>query len=74
MTDTPSGDRNPATDPTSGQTSAAEHDHPPGNGHAPVTMEFLAEWRNAAYNCFSSGHKFCREVCPVVPVTRNASW
>lgn len=36
--------------------------------------EFAAEWRNAAYNCFSSGHKFCREVCPVMQVTRNESW
>ena len=27
-----------------------------------------------SYNCFSSGHKFCREVCPVVQVTRNESW
>jgi heterodisulfide reductase subunit D len=35
--------------------------------------EVAAEWRNAAYNCFSSGHKFCREVCPVMQVTRNES-
>ncbi|MGW4471511.1 (Fe-S)-binding protein [Nonomuraea sp. NPDC004354] len=35
---------------------------------------FAEEWRNAAYNCFSSGHKFCREVCPVLQVTRNESW
>lgn len=42
--------------------------------HAPVTVEFLGHWRNAAYNCFSSGHKFCREVCPVMQVTRNESW
>ncbi len=27
-----------------------------------------------SYNCFSSGHKFCREVCPVMQVTRNESW
>ncbi|SNT60588.1 Fe-S oxidoreductase [Asanoa hainanensis] len=33
--------------------------------------EFVQEWRNAAYNCYSSGHKFCREVCPVMQVTRN---
>jgi heterodisulfide reductase subunit D len=33
--------------------------------------EFIAEWRNAAYNCYSSGHKFCREVCPVMQVTRD---
>ncbi|HLT61119.1 MAG TPA: (Fe-S)-binding protein [Microlunatus sp.] len=45
-----------------------------GNGHAPVTVEFLGQWRNAAYNCYSSGHKFCREVCPVMQVTRNESW
>jgi heterodisulfide reductase subunit D len=36
--------------------------------------EFLAEWRDASYNCYSSGHKFCREVCPVQQVTRNESW
>jgi heterodisulfide reductase subunit D len=33
--------------------------------------EFVSRWRNAAYGCFSSGHKFCREVCPVMQVTRN---
>jgi heterodisulfide reductase subunit D len=38
------------------------------------TQEFTETWRNAAYNCFSSGHKFCREVCPVMQVTRNESW
>ncbi len=38
------------------------------------TEEFTEEWRNASYNCFSSGHKFCREVCPVMQVTRNESW
>jgi heterodisulfide reductase subunit D len=41
----------------------------PTNG-AP-SDEFVAEWRNAAYNCYSSGHKFCREVCPVTQVTRD---
>jgi heterodisulfide reductase subunit D len=35
------------------------------------TAEFVAEWRNAAYSCYSSGHKFCREVCPVMQVTRD---
>lgn len=39
-----------------------------------LTAEFVGQWRNAAYNCFSSGHKFCREVCPVMQVTRNESW
>ena len=38
------------------------------------SQEFAEEWRNEAYNCFSSGHKFCREVCPVQQVTRNESW
>ncbi len=38
------------------------------------TAQFITEWRNAAYNCFSSGHKFCREVCPVVQVTGNETW
>ncbi len=31
----------------------------------------VEDWRNAAYNCFSSGHKFCREVCPVLQVTHD---
>jgi heterodisulfide reductase subunit D len=35
------------------------------------TEEFVEEWRTAAYNCYSSGHKFCREVCPVMQVTRD---
>ena len=38
------------------------------------TREFVEEWRNASYNCYSSGHKFCREVCPVMTETRNESW
>ena len=33
--------------------------------------QFVDKWRDAAYGCFSSGHKFCREVCPVMQVTRN---
>ncbi|MFC4001848.1 (Fe-S)-binding protein [Prauserella oleivorans] len=44
------------------------------NGRPDNTGEFVNQWRNAAYNCFSSGHKFCREVCPVMQVTRNESW
>ena len=38
------------------------------------TRAFVEEWRNASYNCYSSGHKFCREVCPVMTETRNESW
>jgi heterodisulfide reductase subunit D len=42
------------------------------NGHANgLPKEFFDEWRDVAYNCFSSGHKFCREVCPVMQVTRD---
>jgi heterodisulfide reductase subunit D len=33
--------------------------------------QFVEKWRDSAYGCFSSGHKFCREVCPVMQVTRN---
>lgn len=33
--------------------------------------QFAERWRDNAYGCFSSGHKFCREVCPVMQVTRN---
>src|SRR2546423_12726911 len=33
--------------------------------------DFVRRWRDAAYGCFSSAHKFCREVCPVMQVTRN---
>jgi heterodisulfide reductase subunit D len=36
-----------------------------------LQADFIAKWRDAAYGCFSSGHKFCREVCPVMQVTRN---
>ena len=42
-----------------------------GNGHSTLPEEFLESWRDVAYNCFSSGHKFCREVCPVMQVTRD---
>ena len=44
---------------------------PPDTEPPAPTDEFVEEWRNAAYNCFSSGHKFCREVCPVMQVTRD---
>jgi heterodisulfide reductase subunit D len=49
---------------------------PGGDGHARPRdeAELAGQWRNAAYNCFSSGHKFCREVCPVMQVTRNETW
>jgi Fe-S oxidoreductase len=40
-----------------------------GNGQA--SADFVARWRDAAWSCYSSGHKFCREVCPVTQVTRN---
>jgi len=53
----------------SGGTAHSSGDGPGGNGH--VTAEFVEQWRNAAYNCYSSGHKFCREVCPVMQVTRD---
>ena len=36
-----------------------------------LQRDFVERWRQNGYNCFSSGHKFCREVCPVTQVTRN---
>ena len=42
-----------------------------GSGDGQLQAEFVERWRNAAYNCYSSGHKFCREVCPVTQVTRD---
>ena len=41
------------------------------NGDGALEHEFVERWRENAYNCFSSGHKFCREPCPVTQVTRN---
>jgi heterodisulfide reductase subunit D len=35
------------------------------------TGAFVSQWRDHAYSCFSSGHKFCRNVCPVMGVTQN---
>jgi heterodisulfide reductase subunit D len=35
------------------------------------TGAFIEQWRDHAYACFSSGHKFCRNVCPVMGVTQN---
>ena len=39
------------------------------NGTGELSAEFVERWRDAAYSCYSSGHKFCREVCPVMQVT-----
>lgn len=38
------------------------------------TQEFIEEYRDSSYNCFSSGHKFCHNVCPVTQVTHNMAW
>ena len=38
---------------------------------ADAQHEFVAAHRDLAYGCFSSGHKFCRNVCPVMQVTQN---
>jgi heterodisulfide reductase subunit D len=58
----------PSTERTDG-TAQGPAGESRGNGQ--VTAEFIEQWRNAAYNCYSSGHKFCREVCPVMQVTRD---
>jgi heterodisulfide reductase subunit D len=49
-------------------TASDEATNGPTNGAAAGVLE---ELRDVAYNCFSSGHKFCREVCPVMQVTRD---
>ena len=36
-----------------------------------LQRQFVERWRDPAYGCFSSGHKFCRNVCPVMAVTQN---
>ena len=51
-------------DDSASQASAAGED-------GQLQREFVERWRQNGYNCFSSGHKFCREVCPVTQVTRN---
>ncbi|HJY46359.1 MAG TPA: (Fe-S)-binding protein [Propionibacteriaceae bacterium] len=51
-------------DDSASQASAADQD-------GQLQREFVERWRQNGYNCFSSGHKFCREVCPVTQVTRN---
>ena len=57
------------TERSPGEELAAQRE---ANGHANgLPEEFFDEWRDVAYNCFSSGHKFCREVCPVMQVTRD---
>jgi heterodisulfide reductase subunit D len=47
-----------------GANQAAEND-------GQLQQDFVEKWRDNAYNCFSSGHKFCREPCPVTQITRN---
>jgi len=46
-------------------------DQAPAKPNGALPAAFVEEWHDAAYNCFSSGHKFCREVCPVMSVTRD---
>ncbi|MEV0288835.1 (Fe-S)-binding protein [Kribbella sp. NPDC050820] len=39
-----------------------------------LRQDFVKQWRDPAYGCFSSGHKFCRNVCPVMQVTQNENY
>ena len=59
-----------ASAPTREDSAVAGDGYDP-NGDDRLTEEFVEQWRGNAYGCFSSGHKFCREVCPVMQVTRN---
>jgi heterodisulfide reductase subunit D len=57
---------------TSGNGSAAIDLGTPNTHHlGEVERAFVDKWHENATGCFSSGHKFCREVCPVTQVTRN---
>ncbi len=38
---------------------------------AEVQKEIVEGYTDTAFGCFSSRHKFCREVCPIYQVTRN---
>lgn len=42
-----------------------------GQGDGQAQSAFVAEVRDRAWGCFSSAHKFCRNVCPVMGVTHN---
>lgn len=42
-----------------------------GNGRDKLAEDVVDSLRNVSYNCFSSGHKFCQRVCPVLEVTRD---
>jgi heterodisulfide reductase subunit D len=57
-----------SAEPRSGDAAKGPY-APDGDGE--LRREFVERWRDNAYGCFSSGHKFCREVCPVMQVTRN---
>jgi len=53
------------------ESTGSETTSATGNGNGAPEAKVVEEWLHAAYNCFSSGHKFCREVCPVMQVTRD---
>lgn len=56
-------------------TSDHHHKHA-DEGPVPVELgpferSFVDKWHDSANGCFTSGHKFCRQVCPVAQVTGN---
>ncbi len=53
------------------ESTGSETTSAPRNGNGALEAKVVEEWLDVAYNCFSSGHKFCREVCPVMQVTRD---
>jgi heterodisulfide reductase subunit D len=50
--------------------SNGQQDHE-GQGDGQAQAHFVAEVRDRAWGCFSSAHKLCRNVCPVMGVTQN---
>jgi heterodisulfide reductase subunit D len=72
----PTGDKN--LDSASADQVAPAHapnepaaGEPGATGNGSAQRKLVERWRENAYNCYSSGHKFCREPCPVTQVTRN---
>ncbi|HHY67089.1 MAG TPA: (Fe-S)-binding protein [Alicyclobacillus sp.] len=48
-----------------------EHDRTVERDAHGLQTQVVESFRDAAFGCFSSRHKFCREVCPVYQVTGN---
>ena len=50
---------------------ATKPSNPEPSASSEAEREVLEKWSAAANVCFSSGHKYCQPMCPVMQVTRN---